>query len=120
MSGRPSRQAARRGMREARACVLGMLTVTATWPCFAGEHTVSQSEKQFSQEQITIKAGDTILFKNEDSVAHNLFSRSDGFKFNLKKQEPGTENAIPFESAGTAEVRCAIHPKMKLVVTVEP
>jgi len=89
-------------------------------PAHAEEHSVSQVDKEFSASEITIRAGDSIVFKNEDSVAHNIFSRSEGFRFNLKKQEPGAEDAIPFEKAGVAEVRCAIHPRMKLIVTVEP
>jgi len=52
-------------------------------------------------------------------VTHNLFSRSPGFEFEVKVQLPGQDTPVTFERAGVAEVRCAIHPEMKLRVVVE-
>ena len=83
------------------------------------EHTITQTEKSFSQNEITIKPGDKVVFKNSDQVTHNVFSASKGYEFNLKTQPPGAAAAVPFNNEGTAEVRCAIHPKMKLIVTVK-
>src|SRR5262245_48167591 len=83
------------------------------------EHTVLQSNKAFSQAELTIKPGDKVVFKNDDTVTHNVFSVSKGAEFNLKTQAPGTSNAVPFNTEGTVEIRCAIHPKMKLIVNVK-
>lgn len=83
------------------------------------DHVVGQANKAFSQAEITVKPGEKIVFKNDDSVVHNVFSVSKGFEFNLKTQAPGTTSSIPFTSEGTAVVQCAIHPKMKLVVNVK-
>jgi len=83
------------------------------------EHTISQSNKTFSQAELTIKPGDKVVFKNDDNVTHNVFSVSKGAEFNLKTQAPGTANAVPFNNEGTVEIRCAIHPKMKLIVNVK-
>jgi plastocyanin len=47
-----------------------------------------------------------------------MFSRSEGNEFNLKLQKPGQDMSHRFQKAGTSVVRCAIHPKMKLKVTV--
>jgi plastocyanin len=81
--------------------------------------TISQRDKQFSQAEVRIRVGDTLVFVNNDAVTHNVFSSTEGFRFNLKRQPPGTEAKIPFASAGTAQVRCAFHPTMKLTVRVE-
>ena len=85
----------------------------------AEEIVVGQKGKAFSQAEITLKKGDTIVFVNDDTVTHNVFSRSDGFKFNLALQKPGEQKTIVFDKAGVASIRCAIHPKMDLTVKVE-
>jgi plastocyanin len=84
------------------------------------KHVVGQKDKQFSTSAITIKRGETIQFVNDDTVTHNVFSKSDVNPFNLKLQPPGAAQLVRFARPGTAVVRCAIHPMMKLEVTVEP
>lgn len=88
-------------------------------PALAKDFTVTQQDKQFSERKITIKTGDTILFVNEDETTHNVHSMSEGFAFDLGAQAPGETDAYTFEEAGKVKVRCAIHPKMKIDVTVE-
>jgi len=85
----------------------------------AAENVIIQKERAFSQTEVTIKPGDTILFKNSDDVVHNVFSTSAGMEFDIRRQAPGGSSSVPFPHEGVAEVRCSIHPKMKLVVTVK-
>src|SRR5437016_5006420 len=84
-----------------------------------GQHTIAQKNKTFSAEEITVKKGDSIVFKNDDDVTHNVFSNSKGNEFNLKAQSPGAEAPITFKTEGVVEIRCAFHPKMKMTVTVK-
>jgi plastocyanin len=81
-------------------------------------HTITQKDKQFSHAALTIQAADSVTFKNSDVVAHNVFSRSAANVFNLKAQAPGTSSSVAFEHEGIVEVRCAIHPMMRLTITV--
>ena len=85
----------------------------------AKDHAVSQKGKAFAVEEITVAAGDAVTFKNDDETSHNVFSSTEGAKFNLGIQKPGLESSQKFATAGTFEVRCAIHPKMKLKVVVK-
>lgn len=85
----------------------------------AAEHTVTQKNKAFSQPEITVKAGESITFSNDDEVVHNVFSSTKGLEFDLKTQQPGGSSTIKFDKPGQLEVRCAIHPKMKLKVNVK-
>jgi plastocyanin len=85
----------------------------------AEDARIVQKDKSFSQDAIVIRPGDRIVFSNQDSVTHNLFSRSPGLAFEVKVQLPGQETPVSFPRAGEAEVRCAIHPEMKLRVVVE-
>lgn len=80
---------------------------------------ILQKNKAFSQSVIHIHAGDSIVFVNADQVSHNVFSSTEGLKFNLKRQAPATAVSVPFPRRGTADVRCAFHPGMKLTVVVE-
>lgn len=84
-----------------------------------GQHAIGQKDKTFSSAALTVKAGDSIIFKNDDEVTHNVFSNSSGNEFNLKTQAPGATSTVTMKTAGTVEVRCAFHPKMKLTVTVK-
>ncbi|MBI1243616.1 MAG: methylamine utilization protein [Alphaproteobacteria bacterium] len=85
----------------------------------AGTHTVVQSEKKFSEAELTIAKGDTLVFKNEDPFTHNVYSQSPGIAFELKVQKPGESSDIKFDREGSGEIRCAIHPQMKMKLTVK-
>jgi plastocyanin len=84
-----------------------------------GGYKVSQKNKAFSQGSITIKKGESITFVNDDGIAHNVYSTSSGNAFNLKTISPGGSGTATFNSPGTVEVRCAIHPTMRMTVTVK-
>jgi plastocyanin len=100
------------------AVIFAGLSLSST--VFAGEkHVVTQKGKSFSVTELKVKVGDTVEFKNDDDVSHNVFSVSKSQPFNTKMQTPGTDAAVTFTSEGTVEVRCAIHPGMKLKVQVE-
>ena len=85
----------------------------------AEDEVVVQKDKSFSQQKVVLRVGDRLVFSNRDSVTHNLFSRSPGFEFEVKVQLPGQDTPVTFDHPGEAEVRCAIHPEMKLRVVVE-
>ena len=90
----------------------------------AEEVTVTQSNKTFvakgaQVETLTIKAGDSIKFQNEDPFFHNIFSLSDLKTFDLGSYPKGESKTVTFEKPGVAEVECAIHPGMHLKVTVK-
>jgi len=85
----------------------------------ATEVVVDQQNKEFSQKSVTIKAGDTLKFVNKDDIVHEVHSSTDGYDFDLGAQKPGSDTSYTFDRPGKVKVRCAIHPKMKLEVTVE-
>ncbi len=84
----------------------------------ASEVVIIQKERAFSQVEVTVKPGDRIVFKNEDPVVHNVFSNTPGQEFEIRRQAPGGSSSVPFSRPGLVEVRCAIHPKMKLTVKI--
>ena len=96
---------------------VGCLALSQT--AMAEEHVVTQINKEFSLSEITIKAGDSISFLNQDSFHHNVFSLSDDIMFDLGSYDKGQARSITFETPGEVEVECAIHPNMQLKVVVE-
>jgi plastocyanin len=99
--------------------VLTLSALSVSRVVSAGEkHVVTQKGKSFSVTQLKVKVGDVVEFKNDDDVSHNVFSVSKIQPFNTKMQTPGSEAAVTFTNEGTVEVRCAIHPGMKLQIQV--
>jgi plastocyanin len=84
----------------------------------AAEITIAQRDKAFDPGAITATVGDTLVFTNEDKVAHNVMVAKGPNKFNLGSVKPGATAETKLVAGGEVEVRCAIHPKMKLAVTV--
>jgi plastocyanin len=99
------------------ALLAGVIQAALLWA--AADHVITQKDRAFSQTELTIHAGDSVTFKNGDEVVHNVFSTTDGMAFDIRRQAPGGSSTVPFPKAGIAEVRCSIHPKMKLIVTVK-
>jgi len=93
--------------------------VAATVWIQAASHPVSQKGKVFAPGTITVKAGESVTFKNDDDVTHNAFSTSKGNEFNAKAQTPGSSADVVFKTKGKVTVKCAFHPAMSLTVTVE-
>ena len=80
---------------------------------------VDQKDRKFSKTEVTVKPGDTLTFQNSDDVAHNVFSATPGLEFEIHRQAPGEKSTITFQKEGAVEVRCSIHPRMKMTVTVK-
>ncbi len=84
----------------------------------ATDHTVTEKGKKFSEKKLTIQAGDSITFVNDDNITHNVYSKKVN-QFDTGAQKPGASDRIVFKNKGKQKVRCAIHPKMKMTVVVE-
>jgi plastocyanin len=98
--------------------ILGAALVAATH-AHAADHVVSQKNKEFSTKSITIKAGDSVDFRNDDPFFHNVFSLSDSKSFDLGSYPQGQSRKVTFDKPGTVEVECSIHPNMKMNVEVQ-
>jgi len=105
-------------MHRLTARLLGVAVLLMPALGAAAEHDVSQQGKEFNPAVITAKVGDTLRFHNDDEVGHTVYSETPGFEFTIGKQKPGSEDVITLDQVGEFEVRCAIHPRMKLTVVV--
>jgi len=85
----------------------------------AKDYIVDQKDKQFSQKSIKVKVGDSVDFRNSDTVSHNIFSLSETKSFDLGSYPQGQSKRVTFDKPGKVEVECSIHPAMQMVVEVE-
>jgi plastocyanin len=84
------------------------------------QYTISQKGREFHPGQIVVKRGETIEIVNDDGdLLHHAYIDAKDFSFDSGDQQPGSKTDIAFPVAGTFDVLCAIHPKMKLQVKVQ-
>ncbi|HVW23095.1 MAG TPA: cupredoxin family copper-binding protein [Candidatus Saccharimonadales bacterium] len=81
-------------------------------------NTVAISSYSFSPGDITVKAGTTVTWTNEDAVAHTVTETDgqDGPKSGELNQ--GQSYSFTFNTPGTYKYNCSIHPYMTGTVTV--
>jgi plastocyanin len=98
-------------VRKALAVALILVPLAAS----AADVKIIQKGRRFSPTELVLKAGDSITFTNDDEFIHQMYV--DGL-FDSDERKPGQTLTEQFPRSGTFEVRCHIHPKMKLVVRV--
>jgi len=109
-------------LRTVATVTLAVCVITGfTWNVLAAAGpTVSQKERTFQPHSLQIARGDTVHVLNDDGeLIHHAYVVTDAYNFDSGEQEPGSITDIHFTVAGTFTVRCRIHPKMSLIVTVK-
>jgi plastocyanin len=71
---------------------------------------------QFDPKEATVKVGQSVTWRNEDSAEHDAFSEEHG----LDTADIGQGKTVNFQpdKAGKIEYICSIHPSMKGTLTV--
>lgn len=82
----------------------------------AASTIIAQKGRMFRPGEVTINRGDTLTFTNQDSFVHQIYL--DG-QFDSEEKGPGEIITQTFTRNGTFQVRCHIHPTMKLTVHVK-
>ena len=80
---------------------------------------VSQRDRHFSPDHLTIAVGTTVRVMNDDRVTHHIYIDSPDIPFDSGEQPVGKNIDLHFDKAGRFLVRCAIHPTMRLEVNVK-
>ena len=105
-------------MRATTLLCLGAFAAMSVAAYAAAEQVITQKGRAFSAPALTMKKGGTVVFLNDDTVPHNIMSMSKGNEFNLGSQAPGSSTPVVFNEIGDVAVICAIHPRMKMAVTI--
>jgi plastocyanin len=102
-------------MLKTRFLLLPALCLLAS-PAFA-DATVTIKNFDYSPMMLSIKAGDTVTWKNLDGEPHTVVS-TDGL-FRSKALDENDSFAFKFDKPGTYKYVCSIHPKMMATITVQ-
>ena len=107
-------------MRVQRAIAIATLLIGGHAAWAAGGIIVDQIGQKFSLSALTAKRGDIVQFVNHDDTTHNInLIDADDIAADQGLQKPGETIRVVLDRNGRFTVRCAIHPRMKLAVTVQ-
>jgi plastocyanin len=82
----------------------------------AENRRIVQKGRAFRPGTVTIMRGESLTFTNGDSFVHQVYV--DG-QFDSEEKGPGENINQTFLRSGTFQVRCHIHPTMKMTVHVK-
>lgn len=103
------------------AAMLGLILCSLGASAVAGgrkpvTHTVTIDASRFQPEELTVKAGDTVVWVNKDLVAHTATSKTGGFDSGIIV--PGKSWKYRLEQTGEFAYLCTYHPTMKATLSV--
>jgi plastocyanin len=81
----------------------------------AAASAVSISNFAFDPADVTVKVGGTVTWTNNDSVAHTVTAAG----FDSGSIAPGATYSHTFDTAGSIDYHCSVHPQMTGKVTVQ-
>jgi plastocyanin len=73
---------------------------------------------QFDPKDVTVKAGQTVRWVNDDDVEHNVVARS-GANFKSDLFGKGGTFETKVDKAGTVAYVCTVHPAMMATLNVQ-
>ena len=100
--------------------VIAALAVIAVVPhqASAAEMTVKIANFTFSPQKLTVPAGTTVTWINDDDIPH-VVAEKDG-TFRSQALDTGDKYSQVFSKPGTVAYYCAIHPHMTGEIVVTP
>ena len=107
-------------IRVATAFGVVLLVAAATFAARSAPATdaeVDIDQFTFLPQRITVKAGTTVTWINEDDVPHTIVSSSKVFK--SKALDTADKFSFTFTTPGTYDYFCSLHPHMTGAVVVE-
>jgi plastocyanin len=87
-------------------------------PALAATETVTINNYTYTPATLTVHAGDTVIWNNQDSIPHTV-TALDGKSFDSGAIDPGASWKFVFTKAGHFNYRCAIHPDMRGAIDVQ-
>jgi plastocyanin len=96
----------------------GVLVARAQSPAQGAATTVSIDNFTFSPQKLTVKAGTTVTWTNQDDIPHGIAATNNTF---AKSNALDTDNSysFTFTTPGTYQYFCYIHPHMTGTIVVE-
>jgi len=77
---------------------------------------IEQREVAFKPPVLAITKGSTVQFINRDKIFHNVFTLTEGAKFDIGRRKTGVVVQKTIEIAGEIDLFCDIHPQMNATI----
>ena len=82
----------------------------------AEQITVNIDNFTFEPQQLTVKSGTTVTWKNRDDIPHTVVAAG---RFRSKPLDTDDSFSFTFTSAGDYKYFCSLHPHMTGMIKVE-
>ena len=92
----------------------GVMSAASAW---AADTEVKIDNFTFNPPRVTVKAGTTVMWDNEDDIPHTVTSSAKLFKSKVLDTEG--KFSFTFTTPGTYEYFCSLHPHMTGTIVVE-
>ena len=113
-----TKQRTRRSMGSPKRLLLTAAALLAIVPVARAEDaTVKIDNFTFDPPQLTVKAGTTITWRNEDDIPHAIASAERMFKSKALDTDDGY--SFTFTQPGTYAYFCSMHPHMTGTIVVQ-
>jgi plastocyanin len=103
---------------EIRNVVVYLKNVALRGELPTGTAELRQEDEAFVPHVLAITKGSAVMFSNQDSFFHNVFSLSGAANFDLGRFPRGTTRTQVFKKAGIVKVFCHIHSQMSATILV--
>jgi len=97
------------------ACLISIALLAS--PAFASDKSVTIDNFTFNPQRLTIKAGTTVIWTNQDDIPHTVASTTKAFK--SKVLDTDDKFSFTFTTPGEYAYFCSLHPHMTGTIVVE-
>ena len=97
--------------------LLGLLAGAAVMAAPAADTAVKIDNFTFAPQRVTVKAGTTVTWTNQDDIPHTVSSATKAFR--SKALDTDDKFSFTFTTAGVYEYFCSLHPHMTGTIVVE-
>jgi plastocyanin len=97
---------------------IAALCVISTLPAVAAGTEVNIDNFAFTPNELAVKTGTTVVFRNRDDIPHSVVGSKGEFR--SKALDTDDSFSFTFAKAGTYAYSCGLHPRMQGRIVVIP
>ena len=104
----------------ATALAAALLTAVVSFPAASAQTTATEVKIDnfaFAPQRLTVKAGTTVTWTNEDDIPHTVTSSNKVFR--SKALDTNDKFSFTFTTPGEYKYFCSLHPHMTGAIVVE-